>query len=562
MDAMKLSRTMVRTIIVLSVGALGGLMFLQYRLFMNAVELKEQTFRRNVIAAMNFAVDKLQEIDARNAFFTTGDTTGLPRNMHPANDSSLTISFVTTGPGGTTRIENNQLQHSSDKPQRLMIRAFNVLGSIDTTIIDTSRGREMRRIALPKNKYSKGVYYVQVRTDSATTTTRLEEGKQSFSYSIDDEDVKKRKVVKRIADSFAQMRYIPLCSRFSRELVDSILAYSLAGHDVPLAFEFGIVTGDSLSLGRTRIPKAELVKSEYRVPVIPLEPVPSSEALFLTFPGYRSYLVGTFLPELGSTIVLLGIIIFCFVYTIRTILRQREFAGRLTEFINNMTHEFKTPISTIALASEAMSQPEVLRSRVKVSRYTKVITDENRRMRSQVDKILQMAALEEGETEFTLSSVDLHDIVKRAVANIELQVTARHGTVMTALDARQAHVRGDAVHLENVVHNILDNAIKYSDGAPSISVTTATADDRLLLTVRDHGIGIPKEHLGRVFDKYYRVPTGNIHDVKGFGLGLSYVRLIVEAHGGTVSLRSDPAAGTTVELRFPVSPTLHHTETH
>jgi two-component system phosphate regulon sensor histidine kinase PhoR len=182
-------------------------------------------------------------------------------------------------------------------------------------------------------------------------------------------------------------------------------------------------------------------------------------------------------------------------------------------------------------------------------------------MRSQVDKILQMAALEEGDTAFTLTSVDLHDIVKRAVANIELQVTARNGIISTALDARHAYVWGDAVHLENVVHNILDNAVKYSDGAPSISVATAMENDRLLLTVSDRGIGIPKEYLERVFDKYYRVPTGNIHDVKGFGLGLSYVRLIVEGHGGTVSLRSNPAAGTTVEIRFPVSPMSPHDET-
>ena len=558
---MKLSRTKVRAIIFLIVCALGGLMFLQYRLLMNSVQLKDQTFRRNVIAAMNFAVDKLQEIDARNAFFIVSDSSTIPKPIRSGNDSSITISFMASGPGGTTKVENNRIQNTSNRPQRVLIRAFNVLGKVDTTIVDTSRTKEIRKIARPKNRFAKGVYYVQVRTDSTTTTTRLEGGKQSYAFSFNDEDVKKGKVVKRIADSFSPMRYIPLCSRFSRDLVDSVLAYSLASHDVPLAFEFGVVTDDSLSLGRTKMPKAELVKSEYQVPVIPLEPVPASESLFLVFPGYRSYLVGTFLPELGSTLLLLGIIIWCFVYTIRTILRQREFAGRLTDFINNMTHEFKTPISTIALASEAMAQPEVQSSRTKVSRYTKVITDENRRMRGQVDKILQMAALEEGETEFTLTSVDIHDIVKRAVANIELLVTARKGAITTALNAGQAHVRGDAVHLENVVHNILDNAVKYSEDPPSVTVSTALTGDRLSLTVSDQGIGIPKEYLDRVFDKYFRVPTGNIHDVKGFGLGLSYVRLIVEAHGGTVSLRSNPGSGTIVELAIPIDPPPDRRET-
>jgi two-component system phosphate regulon sensor histidine kinase PhoR len=289
------------------------------------------------------------------------------------------------------------------------------------------------------------------------------------------------------------------------------------------------------------------------VPVIPLEPVPANELLYLHFPGYRSWLMSALLPELGSSLVLLGVIIFCFVYTIRTILRQKEFSGRLVDFINNMTHEFKTPISTIALASEAMTQPDVSASRAKISRYTKVISDENRRMRNQVDKILQMATLEEGETEFDTTRVDIHEIINRAVANIELQVTARNGSIVKQLNADRAAIQADAVHVENVIHNVFDNALKYSDKEPAISVTTSNAGPWLIIAVTDHGIGISKDHIDKVFEKYYRVPTGNIHDVKGFGLGLSYVKLIVEAHKGSVGLRSNAGDGTTVELRFPVA---------
>jgi two-component system phosphate regulon sensor histidine kinase PhoR len=248
---------------------------------------------------------------------------------------------------------------------------------------------------------------------------------------------------------------------------------------------------------------------------------------------------------------MVGAIIFCFGYTIRTILRQKEFAVRLTDFINTMTHEFKTPISTIALANEAMIRPEVVRSNTKLRRYNKVIGDENRRMRNQVEKILQMATLEEGEHEFNKVRLDLHEIIQNAVDNIEVQIEARKGNVKVVLNAQQSIVQGDAVHIENVIYNLLDNANKYSANKPNISVSTLNVGGSLVVVVADRGLGIAREHIDKVFDKYYRVPTGNLHDVKGFGLGLSYVKLILEAHGGRVAIKSEPGKGTMVELRFP-----------
>ena len=549
---MRLSRNKVRAIIALVVCALAGLVYLQYRLLMNSVELKEQTFKRNVIAAMNFAMEKLEEIDARNIFFVTQDTTQRFKGARHPIDSTFSYSVMSTqSPGVTTRMNDGKLRVKVDKPQHIFIRAFGMLGGLDTTLVDSIRTKGVHDILLPKDRFSRGSYYVQLKTDSTTMTTRIEPGKQSVSVTVNDDDIRKGKVVKRIADSFSDAHFVPASKRYSKELVDSILSFSLMAHDVPLPYEFGISIYDSLTMGRTTVPYVQLAQSEFRVPVIPLEPVPVNETLLLYFPGYRSYLMSALLPELGSSIVLLGVIIFCFVYTIRTILKQKEFSGRLVDFINNMTHEFKTPISTIALASEALTQPDVRSSRTRISRYTKVITDENRRMRNQVDKILQIATLEEGETEFDTTPVDMHEIIDRAVANIELQVTARNGSVTKQLNAERAVIRADAVHIENVIHNVLENALKYSDKEPVIAVTTTNADTSLIITVTDHGIGISKDHLEKVFEKYYRVPTGNIHDVKGFGLGLSYVKLIVESHKGTVELRSDEGKGTTVQIRFP-----------
>jgi two-component system phosphate regulon sensor histidine kinase PhoR len=236
---------------------------------------------------------------------------------------------------------------------------------------------------------------------------------------------------------------------------------------------------------------------------------------------------------------------------VRVIFQQKRFAGTVIDFINNMTHEFKTPISTIALASEAIAKPEVLKSRPKIRKYNSLIADENNRMKHQVDTILQMAVLERGEFELKISDVDMHSVIRTAAANITLQVEQRNGTVRMELRASDAIVRGDAVHLANVIHNLLDNAVKYSPAVPAIVIETVNAEHQLLVCVRDNGIGIAKEQISRVFDKYFRVPAGNTHDVKGFGLGLSYVKLIAEAHHGAVNIESTAGAGTTVELKIP-----------
>ncbi len=224
----------------------------------------------------------------------------------------------------------------------------------------------------------------------------------------------------------------------------------------------------------------------------------------------------------------------------------------MTSVFYNMTHEFKTPISTIALASEAIAKPEVLKSRPKVLKYNSLIVDENNRMKHQVEKILQMAVLEEGEFELKQTDVNMHSEIEQALKNVSLQVEQMNGTIECSLKAKEHIVQGDIVHLANIIHNVLDNAVKYSSGIPAIRIETKNMDRSIVIRISDNGIGISKEDAVRVFEKYYRVSTGNTCDVKGFGLGLSYVKLVTEAHNGTVSLSSIPGKGTTVEIVLPV----------
>jgi two-component system phosphate regulon sensor histidine kinase PhoR len=218
-----------------------------------------------------------------------------------------------------------------------------------------------------------------------------------------------------------------------------------------------------------------------------------------------------------------------------------------------MTHEFKTPISTVALACEAIMRPDIISNNKKVTQYSEMIRDENRRMRRQAEKILQMAALEEGDFELKLSEVDIHEVIKDAVANIKLHIENRGGEITFTPEAEKYTMQADIVHLSNIIFNLLDNAVKYSPERPVITISTGNDRDGIVICIEDKGVGISDEDLKMVFKKYYRVSTGNVHDVKGFGLGLSYVKLMVEAHGGTIQLSSKLGEGTRVEIYIPVS---------
>jgi two-component system phosphate regulon sensor histidine kinase PhoR len=265
------------------------------------------------------------------------------------------------------------------------------------------------------------------------------------------------------------------------------------------------------------------------------------------------FLLRSMSPLLGATVLFMAGIVFAFSYSLRTIFKQKNISDALIEFINNMTHEFKTPISTIALASEAIARPDILQNGDKVLRYNEIIHDENARMKQQAEKILQMAVLEEGDYELHLVPLDAHEVIRKAVESIALQVERKGGQISCRLDAKASIVNADAVHMANIIHNLLDNANKYSPGEPRIEISTANTDGLLRIQVQDNGIGMNEDDARRAFDKYFRVATGNQHDVKGFGLGLSYVKLMVEAHKGSIRLKSAPGAGTTVELYFPVA---------
>jgi two-component system phosphate regulon sensor histidine kinase PhoR len=236
---------------------------------------------------------------------------------------------------------------------------------------------------------------------------------------------------------------------------------------------------------------------------------------------------------------------------VSVIKKQKVVSDLKTDFINHMTHEFKTPIATISLASEALNEPSVLADESKINRFVKVIFDENNRLKNQVEKVLQFAKIDKGEWQLQKVLVDLNQLTEEIVGSFTLQVQEKHGEIDYVLEADQAVINADRVHIKNILSNLIDNAMKYCDQEPDIKVYTKSNNKGVFLTVSDNGIGMTKEEQQKVFDKFYRVSQGNVHDVKGFGLGLSYVMTMTKAHHGTIKVKSQKGKGSTFELFFP-----------
>lgn len=255
------------------------------------------------------------------------------------------------------------------------------------------------------------------------------------------------------------------------------------------------------------------------------------------------------------TLVLTVIIIVIFIVTLQIIFRQKKISQIKNDFINNMTHELKTPISTISLASQMLRDSSVSLSQGTVDHISGVIFDESKRLSNQVEKVLQMAVFNEGRLKLKFTHIDVNKLAETVASNFEIRVTNESGQLKTDLQAIHPTIWGDDVHITNVIFNLLDNAVKYSKSKPEIELSTENKNGWVVVQVKDNGIGIPKEHLTQIFERFYRVPTGNIHNVKGFGLGLSYVKRIIDVHKGKIKVDSALGKGTRFRLYFPTKNT-------
>jgi len=297
--------------------------------------------------------------------------------------------------------------------------------------------------------------------------------------------------------------------------------------------------------------KKEVLSSPYNILLYPNDMRGTRAYLYLDFPNEENYLVSQMWAILASSVIFLGIIIFSFATAIMTILKQKKSSEVTNDFINNMTHEFKTPISTISLATEFLADPAIRQLPTQSSRYLGMIKDECTRLSGQVEKVLQAARLERQDFKLKLQEVEVNYLLEKSANHIQLQVEQRGGRIEVELDKNAPKIVGDQVHLSNIFANLLDNANKYSPEKPYIKLSSRAMRKGLRITIKDNGLGISKEDQNHIFEKFFRVHTGNVHDVKGFGLGLSYVKRVVEAHQGSIRVQSELGKGSTFILLLP-----------
>lgn len=343
-----------------------------------------------------------------------------------------------------------------------------------------------------------------------------------------------------------------ILARVDTSHVRNLVKNHLKERGIVQNFELGIINDkDELILISTVSNPMQLRDKGVQARLFPSDILGKENQLLINFPAKRAYILQQIWLPVLSSVVFIGIVIFCFIYAIKVIIRQKNLSDIKNDFINNMTHEFKTPIATVSLAIEALQDPDLMSQDSFRKRYLGIIKDENKRLGTQVEKVLQAATLDKKEFKLKMDKLNLEEVLILAKEHIQLQVESKEGTISFKSDLKDPVIEADVFHLTHIVNNLLDNSVKYTQGKPNIRIKTWDQNESVFVSVEDNGIGMSKDTVKKIFDKFYRVPTGNIHDVKGFGLGLAYVKTMIEAHSGEISVSSDLGKGSIFTIKLP-----------
>lgn len=329
---------------------------------------------------------------------------------------------------------------------------------------------------------------------------------------------------------------------------EKIIERNLERMNINLDFEYAIFDQDSIT--KISSEKFDLSNQSYSSLIFKDENDLSNYSLKVAFPGRTPFLLGSLVSVIITSIIFTSIIIIAYVTTILLLLRQRQISQIKTDFINNMTHEFKTPIATINLALSAIKNPKTIVNKEKVKKYLQMIYDENNRMHDQVENVLMISHLERNQLNIEKTKQDINEIIDLAISHVSLIVENNNGNIITEKNADNSIVIGNETHLINVMVNILDNAIKYNDNSPEILIKTLNIGGRILIEIKDNGIGMNKAVQSKIFEKFYRKQTGDLHDVKGHGLGLAYVKKIIAFHNGNINVDSAVGKGSKFTIQL------------
>ena len=518
-----MSRKMLITLIVLMIFVLSGLILVQSKMIKTASDIREEQFNQlvqNALFRVSNLLNQYEEYEARisaenNRLPGTNSATSIFNNVFPRNkvvggSISVDLSFSNNGISGSFQEE----------------------------------------------------YQIAIQ-DSANLNTDAANKNVPYISGIDGLQQLRRELQSRREKSVNDMYWVrnykllfeerPIHERIDSVYLNKFLADAIGATGINLEYKYAIKNSN---LGKDKIifgnadynpgRRKEFPQLLFQTDFSGSKP----NYLYIYFPKRTGYLLRETGITIIPTVILTAFLIAIFVYTIMVIFRQKKLSNIKNDFINNMTHELKTPISTISLASQMLEDGSITNTPQTIEHISRVINQESKRLSYQVEKVLQMAVFNEGKLKFKFKEFDVNKMIDTVASNFELRVKSKNGRLITEKLAEKPMISGDEVHITNVIFNLLDNAVKYSNESPEIKITTENRKDQLIISVQDKGIGIAKEHQSEIFDRFYRVPTGNIHNVKGFGLGLSYVKKIVDSHNAKIKVESAVNKGTKFTILF------------
>jgi len=348
----------------------------------------------------------------------------------------------------------------------------------------------------------------------------------------------------------------PLDKRINPVWIDTLLRYELNSRGITLPFSYEVTQAHNDSVIYSKAMDVEgqkpffIAANTYHTPIFSQEVINDPGDLKIYFPQKNSLILSQMGGTMATTGGLLLFFIFCFGFTIYAILRQKKISEMKTDFINNMTHEFKTPVSTIMIASEALKDAEIAEDKSRVAKLAGIIYEENVRLGSHIERVLNIARIEKNDFKLDIKRIEINEIIAAVIDSMALKLQKHEVKLDLRLTEDEVFIKADELHFSNVIYNLVDNAIKYSRDNPELTIVTSVKGNQAIIRVADKGIGMNSDQQKKIFEQFYRIPTGNLHDVKGFGLGLSYVNTIVRRLNGTISVRSEKDKGSEFELKF------------
>jgi two-component system, OmpR family, phosphate regulon sensor histidine kinase PhoR len=523
-----------------------GIIWVQITWISDAVRISNEAFNRAVYGSMQRAagaIESSRKMDFFNNFLLADKMA--PLNPGTGMSGYLSIGTYSSGSNGNIRVDiSNQTYSGTSDTGRVTSVNKSFVFSGDTTMVsdsvtylmaDNDGDGRMTVIGEPvtKGHASEKVY---VRQNEFMDWVR----KRSSEFQNLSEQM--------ISEIYQWEKTMELDGRE----VQYALNQSFTNAGIATPFEFAIIRNGNVNLNPdSKGKKEDFLKSDYLVRLFPDNIVRQDLLISVVFPERANYVLGEMIWILGGSMLFSLFILATFALSIFFILRQKKISEMKSDFINNMTHEFKTPIATISLAADTITNPKVINDEKSIRHFVGMIKKENSRMNKKVETILQIASLDRKEIDFRFDNTSMHDVIEFAIDTLDIQIRQKGGTIETDLSAENPVIYGDADHLMNLVSNLLDNALKYSADKPEIKVVSWNNERGFLFAVEDKGIGMTKAVQSRIFERFYRQASVNIHDVKGFGLGLNYVRAIVEAHKGTINVTSEPGKGSRFEIFLP-----------